>query len=597
MNLPFSLDDITSKKTRDDGTSYPQFDRTKAAKTILTKMQLAIEIFDSREDQAEIWHYDGGVWHPGGQQLISHFLDKVAENLSNSENISDVLRRIRGELRLDPVEFDITNPYLVGCKNGRTLDLQTGKDRKAAPMDLISMPIPVQYDPNAKCPEFIKFMEGITATDDDRVSIIDFLASLLICEPLDFFVAAPGLGSNGRSKFKDFIRAFIGSDTCRSIPLKNLNDRFTAGFLTRTRVNFCNETEVSAVALDFIKRCSEKMPAEQKFKGMANALLILKFFFDTNTMPAIADISYGAERRICRWDLPWRFVDNPNPDAPMEKQRDPDIIAKITTDEELSGVLNMILERAPEVIRQRMIHHRTGGLQEYALQSRSGDVFLELFLSATNNDAERVHTNTIRTAYQRYCTVTNSSLLGPKSMKTIIEDRLGRHMESNVKIDKVNRSGYKSLKYDSELFDGTILILEKARAEGKPVFQTLLTAFPDLENSTNSAKFYQTLPNSTTENTISILYGRIVEKYRVEKPGRNVKAERIEQIPPENLASKNSTFSTFLPTKVNDSGNGGRVLVELVENGREDTVVKEFLRDGGQSSLQRFLAEFPEAAE
>lgn len=546
-----------------------------------------MEAFDSKEDKPEIWHYENGYWHLGGAQLISYLLDEIGSNLSDSENINDVLRRIRGKLRLNPVEFDITHPYLIGCKDGITLDLMTRTARKAAPMDLISMPIPVRYDPNARCPEFIKFLNDITATDDDRLSIIDFLASLLIAEPMDFFVAAPGLGSNGRSKLKDFIRAFVGSDACRSIPLKNLSDRFTAGFLTRCRVNFCNETEISGIMLEFIKRSSEKMPVEQKFKGMVNALLYLKYFFDTNTMPAIADTSYGAERRLSRWDMPWRFCDNPN--GPMEKQRDPDIITIITTDDELSGVLNMVLERAPEVIKQKMIYHRAGGLQEYALQSRSGDVFLELFLSPTNNPDDRVHTDTIRTAYQRYCTVTNSSLLGSKSLKTLIQDKLGRHLENNVKIDKVNRSGYKSLKFDSALFDGTMAILEKARAEGKPVFSALLAAFPDLENSTNSAKFYQILPNSTTENTISILLGRIVEKYGIDNERGKKEGDGIGDSSRENSSSKNSTFSTFLPIEPHDMDLGGRVLVE------QSTKVEEFLHDGGQTSLKRFLAEFPEA--
>ena len=238
-----------------------------------------MEAFDSKEDKPEIWHYENGYWHPGGAQLISYLLDETGGNLSDSENINDVLRRIRGKLRINPVEFDITHPYLIGCKDGITLDLMTGTARKAAPMDLISMPIPVKYDPSARCPEFIKFLNEITATDDDRLSVIDFLASLLIAEPMDFFVAAPGLGSNGRSKLKDFIRAFVGSDACRSIPLKNLSDRFTAGFLTRCRVNFCNETEINGIMLEFIKRSSEKMPVEQKFKGMVNALLYLNLNF------------------------------------------------------------------------------------------------------------------------------------------------------------------------------------------------------------------------------------------------------------------------------------------------------------------------------
>lgn len=591
MNPPISIDDITTKKTTEVGGVTVSFDRTKAAKSLLAKMTLAIEVFDCKEEQPEIWYYDSGYWHPGAGHLISYFLDRTAENRSNSEHIGDVLRRLRGELRLKPVEFDITNPYQVGCREGITLDLQTGKARKAAPTDLISMPIPVKYDPEAKCPEFIKFLEGITATDDDRLSIIDFLASLLIVEPMDFFVAAPGLGSNGRSKLKDFIRAFVGSDACRSIPLKNLSDRFTAGFLTRTRVNFCNETEIGGIILEFIKRSSEKMPVEQKFKGMVNAILYLKYFFDTNTMPAIVDTSYGAERRICRWDLPWRFCDNPQ--GPMEKERDADIIDRITTPAELSGVLNLVLERASEVIRQKMIHHRRGGLQEYALQSRSGDVFLELFLTATANEKDRVHTDTIRTAYQRYCTVTNSSLLGAKSLRTLIQDKTVRQQENNVRIGEVNRSGYKTLKFDSEMFEGTIAILEKARAEDKPIFPALLTAFPDLQNSTNSTLFYT---NSTSKINISSIYCRIVENVIKKNKDQEKKEKGTGGNPQENLASKASTNSTFLHNEPTDTGNGCRISVECVEKCRKKTVVEEFLTDGGQSSLDRFLVEFPEAA-
>ena len=605
ISSSFSIDDVTSRKTNTKGDSSPEFDRAKAAKSICSKMQLAIETFDSKEDKPEVWFYEGGSWHPGGAQLIGYFLDEVAGNLSDSENINDVLRRVRGKLRLKPVEFDITNPYLVGCEGGITLDLQTGNTRKAAPMDLISMPIPVRYDPNAKCPNFIKFLEGITATDDDRLSVIDFLVSLLIAAPMDFFVAAPGLGSNGRTKLKDFIRKFIGSDACRSIPLNDLKNRFTSGFLTRCRVNFCNETEVTSIMLEFLKRCSEKMPVEQKFKGMVNALLYLKYFFDTNTMPAIGDTSYGAERRLVRWDMPWRFVDCPNSDSPMEKQRDPDILEGITTPEELSGVLNLVLQRAPEVIKQRMIHHRTGGLQEYALQSRSGDVFIDLFLEATNNENDKVHIDTITDAYYQYCTLTNSNLLGSKALKTLIENRLKRVINRNVKIEKLNRSGYKGLKFDSSLFESLITTIEKARRENVPVFSVLLKMFPDIENTINSTKFYQTLPNSTAENTISILYGRIVEKYRERKTVENKEGNEDGTFSREKLVSKNSTFSTFLPTKPTDSERVvefGRVVVEKGRKTPPDgdkqisPVVEEFLRDGGQASLQRFLAEFPEAA-
>ena len=162
------------------------------------------------------------------------------------------------------------------------------------------------------------------------------------------------------------------------------------------------------------------------------------------------------------------------------------------------------------------------------------------------------------------------------------------------------------MKFDEELFNRTITTLENARKEGQPVFPVLLRMFPDLENSTNSAKFYQTLPNSTTETTISNSISRIVEKYGKGKVERNEGNRGYEDSSRENLAQKNSTFSTFSTKEATDIGNDGRVKKNFGRKGRKmpadsgieiSPVVEEFLADGGKSSLDRFLAEFPEAAE
>ena len=601
MNPPFSVEDICTKETRADGSTTYEFARTKAAKAICAKMRLAIEIFDSREDKPEIWYYEDGYWHPGGAQLIGYFLDEVAQDLSDSENINDILRRVRGKLRLKLVEFDITNPYLVGCRDCVTLDLQTGKARKAAPMDLISMPIPVKYDPAAKCPEFFQFLVDITATDDDRLGIIDFLASLLVAAPMDFFVAAPGLGSNGRSVLKNFIRAFVGSDACRSIPLKDLGNRFTAGFLTRCRVNFCNETEINGIILEFIKRSGEKMPIEQKFKGMINVLLYLKYFFDTNTMPAIADTSYGAERRICRWDMPWRFCDDPNPKEPMEKQRDPDIINRLTTDEELSGVLNMVLERAPEIIKRRMIHHRAEGLQEYTLQSRSGDVFLRLFMETTLKDSDKIHSSTLRDRYLEYCTVTNSTPMSRKAFNTFVGNETKRLWQADVRVSDKTSTGFTGLLFRNDVFTKTIESLNKARKNGNPVFQTLLDEHPNLrdEYATFRSKTIAegTEPTEPTGNrqktdseiTISNLFAGFIGKYSsilVKKNDTGKDGLRFE-----GAGEKNQPIKPAKPTHKATGADSTVGFPSVL-----DPKVQEFLADGGQASLQRFLAEFPEAA-
>lgn len=601
MNPPFSIDNICVKKTLDNGSTLYQFARTKAAKTICAKMQLAIEVFDSREDKPEIWYYEDGYWHPGGAQLIGYALDELAQDLSDLENINDVLRRVRGKLRLQPVEFDVTNPYLVGCKDGITLDLQTGKARKAAPMDLISMPIPVKYDPSARCPGFIKFLKDVMATPDDILSCIDFLASLLIAAPMDFFICAPGMGSNGRSTLKDFIGKFLGEDAVRRIPLKDLSNRFTNGFLKRCRVNYCSETEVTAVILDHVKRSGERMPVEVKFGGMQNVLLYLKYFFDTNVMPRIADNSYGADRRLAKLDLPWRFVDLPEENNSIHKKKDPYILDKISTEQELSGVLNLVLERAPEVIKKKMIHQKPDGLAEYGLQSRSGDVFIDLFIDVTNNASHKVHSNTLRDGYKNYCIITNSAALTSKGFKTVLEDKTQRKWEKSIRIDDKVNSGYVGLTFDQDLFDGTMTTLKTARVEGKPIFQTLVIMFPRLnEDYTTTTTNYYT--NNTVTDTVCSLCSKCSST--IDSAGEKEKDHGKEgKNPRENtegpttttklqtLSSEPEKCSCDFPVKSSAFEDNGSEVERNTTN-----VVKEFLADGGQTSLDRFLAEFPEAA-
>jgi hypothetical protein len=87
-------------------------------------------------------------------------------------------------------------------------------------------------------------------------------------------------------------------------------------------------------------------------------------------------------------------------------------------------------------------------------------------------------------------------------------------------------------------------------------------------------------------------------KYGKEKEKRNEVAKDDSSSPRENSPSKSTTFTTSTTKKALDTDLDGSVLVvqppKVVVKISE--VVKEFLADGGQSSLQRFLAEFPEAA-
>src|SRR5438445_1638 len=64
------------------------------------------------------------------------------------------LAEIHTQVRCTVADLD-TDPMLLGVTNG-TLDLRTGSLRPADPADLITHQAPVDYDPDAKCPLWLR---------------------------------------------------------------------------------------------------------------------------------------------------------------------------------------------------------------------------------------------------------------------------------------------------------------------------------------------------------------------------------------------------------------------------------------------------------
>src|SRR5439155_356271 len=63
------------------------------------------------------------------------------------------------------------NPWLLGLPNG-VIDLKTGKVRAARREDLITKQAPVEFDPHAKCPTWLAFLDRIFS---GRQPVIEFI--------------------------------------------------------------------------------------------------------------------------------------------------------------------------------------------------------------------------------------------------------------------------------------------------------------------------------------------------------------------------------------------------------------------------------------
>src|SRR5262249_43103745 len=111
------------------------------------------------EVKAEIAALDGVVNHAERKAALSRLLDMVKHALrwEDAKRIFACLDLARSEpsIPVTPGQLD-ADPWLFNCLNG-TLDLRTGELRPHRRADLLTKMAPVEYDPSARCPLWLKF--------------------------------------------------------------------------------------------------------------------------------------------------------------------------------------------------------------------------------------------------------------------------------------------------------------------------------------------------------------------------------------------------------------------------------------------------------
>lgn len=371
--------DLTYKK--DGELKKARFSPTFAARAVLEKMPLAMS-----EESEEIYRFDGQIYRPDGARIIDCKLCEAAGDLFTDFQRRETLRRVSNQLLNNPVKFD-PNPYLLGVKNG-VVDLTTGEVRDYSPGDLITDQIPVFYDPAARCPAFLAFIESITPNYSDRITLIDWFVATAIKEPLAYVLFLLGLGRNGKGVYEMLIKRFFGQAAFRDMPLAEVGkSNFAAGGFYKKRGWIASETgkhgRKESIGTDFIKLTSGNgvIDSDRKNKSRIQFEPYFQTIVDTNVMPQIDDSSRGWKERFVKVDMPYHFIASPDPDNPLERLRDPGLFDKLTTEADLSGILNLLLFRSRAIGKSGQIHKRPGSemFAEYSEQSSSVATFLENF--------------------------------------------------------------------------------------------------------------------------------------------------------------------------------------------------------------------------
>lgn len=290
------------------------------------------------------WLYRNGVWRPDevfrpevtrrvvnelGQQYRPAHLRAVRDVLAvrcdrfEVEPVSDLINTQSGLLRWrgDP------DPYLIEHHDAC----------------LSSVQLPIEWDPQATCPEFDQFMEQ-ALPDDDRERAWQVLGYLMMSgNPLQRLFLLTGGGGNGKGVFLNVARALVGDDNFSAIPLRRFSEtQFASAELHGKLANVCGDIDARFIEdTGRIKELAgdDKIDAERKGRDPFKFLFWGKAIFSANSMPQASDSSRGWLRR-------WEVINWPyEPTKP-----DPALSARCVTPESLSG----IAVKAIDALRQLM---------------------------------------------------------------------------------------------------------------------------------------------------------------------------------------------------------------------------------------------------
>ena len=307
------------------------------------------------------WEMDDGyLIHDKGLQMIRGIYEELLRTSDYRDRIdiekhamqSESARRRKAlievaswipELNIKTDDLD-TDPWLLNVRNG-TIDLRTGELQEPNHDDYITRIANVDFDPDADCPMWKKFIMEIMNYNTELIHFLQNAAGWAITgdtsEQTMFILY--GTGANGKSTFLNTIMNLLGDyaiATHTEAFMKKVGDQITNDIARLRGTRFVTTTETEQgrrLSEPLIKQITgnDRMTARFLYGEFFNFTPTFKIFMATNHKPTIKGTDHGIWRRIKLIPFITRIE---------EDRQDKHLEQKMM--KEASGILNWLIEGA-----------------------------------------------------------------------------------------------------------------------------------------------------------------------------------------------------------------------------------------------------------
>jgi len=318
----------------------------------------------------QLWVYKNGAYSPAEDNVIEREAQFLLGIRVTNGRIREALGYIRREVAGASPAPTCSH---INVLNGR-LNWKEGILEPHHPKHMDVHQLPVEYDPDAICPTFDKFLED-TLGDDELIQLVEEVMGYVLIPTTKFqrAVLFLGDGSNGKTVLLDVIQELLGDNNVSNLSIQSLvENRFAMAGIYGKLANICNDIDSRALqATGPFKQIvsGDSVIGEKKFESSFSFRPYARLLFSTNEIPGSKDRSYGFYRRLIVVPFRNKFEG---------KNADLDLSHKLI--QEKSGILN----RALVGLRRLMQNgHFTDAklanraLSEYRVQNDTANAFID----------------------------------------------------------------------------------------------------------------------------------------------------------------------------------------------------------------------------
>lgn len=258
-----------------------------------------------------LWDYAEYRWKQVDETDLFNYISKASNaNTISSTDKSEIIESLKqvGRMHL-PKEFEKT---WIQFKD-TIVDFKTGDSFEACPDYFSTNPIPWKTNGSDSTPNMDRiFTEWVG--EKNVMTLYQILAYCLVSDyPIHRIFCFYGEGLNGKSKFIQLLKRFIGEENVTATELDSLiNSRFEVTRLYKKLACLMTETNFEELErTSVLKKLTgqDTIGFEYKNKNPFEGINYAKLLIATNNLPPTTDKSIGFYRRWLIVDFPNRFTE------------------------------------------------------------------------------------------------------------------------------------------------------------------------------------------------------------------------------------------------------------------------------------------------